>query len=212
MTQVAPPAQARAVVSRSFVPPTSRFDPASLGDPVATKTAWTPLRKGGTNVCLHRLSHPGPDRLGFRPTFLGVLGPLLIMGIGAGVMGAIPSLPVAGAHYLFAFFAMVLIGPGAFLFGARMMLWTLQPRVFDRRQGVLSRGWSASIDLATIHALQIITEVCTSKSTQYFSYELNLVLADGKRVNLLDHGDLPQLREDATELAAFTGLPLWDPR
>jgi hypothetical protein len=192
--------------------PLDRFDPASLGDPVATRTSWKPLRKGGTNVCLHRLSSRGPDRLGFRPTVIGVLGPLLVMGLGGGVMAAIPSLPVADAHYLFAFFAMILIGPGAFLLGARMLLWTVQPRVFDRRRGVLARGWSPSIDLARIHALQIITEVCTTKSTPFFSYELNLVLADGERVNLLDHGDLPQLRKDAATLSAFTGLPLWDPR
>ena len=39
----------------------------------------------------------------------------------------------------------------------------------------------------------------------------NLVLADGSRVNVVDHGDLGQVRADAAMLAEFLSVPLWDP-
>ena len=41
-------------------------------------------------------------------------------------------------------------------------------------------------------------------------YELNLVLHDGKRINLLSHGDGPLLRRDAHALADFLGCPIID--
>ena len=42
------------------------------------------------------------------------------------------------------------------------------------------------------------------------SYELNVVLQDGSRRNVVDHGNLDALRADARELAMFLVVPLWD--
>jgi len=49
-----------------------------------------------------------------------------------------------------------------------------------------------------------------SANRPFTSYELNLVLKDGSRRNLVDHGNLPALRDDARELAGFLIVPLWD--
>ena len=37
-----------------------------------------------------------------------------------------------------------------------------------------------------------------------------LVLQDGRRLNVVDHGNREQLRADAATLARFLGKPLWD--
>ena len=66
-----------------------------------------------------------------------------------------------------------------------------------------------------IHALQIVSEYCgggssSGKIRSFVSYELNLVLKNGERINLCDHGNIVRLREDAARLAEFLGRPLWD--
>jgi hypothetical protein len=41
------------------------------------------------------------------------------------------------------------------------------------------------------------------------SYELNLVLKDGRRINVVDHGGADKIRTDAATLADFLGVPVW---
>ena len=64
-------------------------------------------------------------------------------------------------------------------------------------------------ELEKIHALQLIFNA-SSQRFYGFSYELNLVLEAGKRINVIDHGNLDRLREDADTLAAFLDKPIWD--
>ena len=45
---------------------------------------------------------------------------------------------------------------------------------------------------------------------RFYSYEINLVLKNGRRVNVADHGDLDSLRADADMLANFLEVPVWD--
>jgi len=49
-----------------------------------------------------------------------------------------------------------------------------------------------------------------SREETYISYELNLVLRDGSRLNITDHGHLKSLRPEAVRLAEFLDVPLWD--
>jgi hypothetical protein len=98
----------------------------------------------------------------------------------------------------------------------------LAPIVFDKRRGEYWKGRTAPYEAANregmkhyaklsgVRALQIIRERCTSKNSSYYSYELNLVLDDGSRLNVVDHGNLERLREDASRLGAFLGKPVWD--
>ena len=64
--------------------------------------------------------------------------------------------------------------------------------------------------LEDIHALQLISEYCRGSKRSYYSYELNLVLRNGRRINVMDHGDSEKLREDAKTLSQFLEKPLWD--
>jgi hypothetical protein len=64
--------------------------------------------------------------------------------------------------------------------------------------------------LEEIHALQLVAENCRSDNDTYRSYELNLILKDGKRINVVDHGNESKLREDAQTLSRFIEKPVWD--
>ena len=61
-----------------------------------------------------------------------------------------------------------------------------------------------------IHAIQLISEHVSGNKSSYYSYELNLVSRDGVRTNVVDHGKLDQVREDAKTLAEFLEVPVWD--
>ena len=92
-----------------------------------------------------------------------------------------------------------------------------KPRVFD----LVSRDYYAGfkkpdreqdkcIDLNRVKALQLITEKVRSSKSRYNSYELNLILKDGSRVSVVDHGNYEQMLLDAEQLAKALHVPLWD--
>lgn len=66
------------------------------------------------------------------------------------------------------------------------------------------------VAISDVHAIQLIRERCSGDDSSYWSYELNMVLQDGRRVNVVDHGNLKRIKADARNLAAFLGVPLWD--
>ena len=48
--------------------------------------------------------------------------------------------------------------------------------------------------------------------SDYKSYEMNLVLKDGERILVIDHGDQKQVESDAAMLAVFLNVPVWNYR
>ncbi|MCH7685413.1 MAG: hypothetical protein IH899_01815 [Planctomycetes bacterium] len=75
--------------------------------------------------------------------------------------------------------------------------------------------------LKDIHAVQLLSEQCmmshasSTVSTEkvkvpFYSYEINLVLRDASRKNVIDQGNLDRNREDAKTLAQFLKVSLWD--
>ena len=199
------------------------FDPSSLNDPVALKTKWTPAKAGGASFGTHRLKKISPNRAEFQPRALAVLFPAVFMIAGlasaigmsiAGLNGDINmlyfGLPFGGIFFLVGFF-----------------IWRswLAPRVFDRRLNLYWRGRQTptlgrpnktpSWPLNSIYAVQLISEYCTSSSSSggsssYYSYELNLVFKNARRVNVVDHGKHTHIIEDAHSLTDFLAVPLWD--
>ena len=109
--------------------------------------------------------------------------------------------------------------------GGLVGYFTSRPRVFD-----LAAGWfwvgrkpisttkvkrnNNCAPLKMVHALQIVREIVTSEgdqsSTSFNSYELNLVLNDGSRINVIDHGDIDKIRTDSARLSKFLNVPVWD--
>ena len=117
---------------------------------------------------------------------------------------------------------------GLFLFGGvfaaiggALLYFHAAPIVFDTRRGDFWKGRVAPYEMARqlpkdfakldrIHALQIVSEHCRSDNSSYYSHELNLVLEDGSRLNVVDHGNGGLLRADALALGEFLSKPVWD--
>ena len=198
-------------------------DPAEFQDPVAMTTEWTPLKRGGANFQTHKLVEPEHYRLEFRASKANLIfgAIFMIMGIGIPsviVAGMINEQGLAGG---ISFLPLLFSLPFAIV-GAVIIRSANKPIVFDKRSGYFWKGKIDPMDksdksgikvyceLGRIHAFQIIRERVTSDKSSFYSYELNIVCDDGTRLNVVDHGRIEKLREDAARLASFLGRRVWD--
>ena len=193
-----------------------------LDDPVAAQTEWVPVCQGGANFCTHKLVQVSPGRVEFRPTAQGPLIPVLFLlsGLGALAFGVYGLVNDVGAG---PFIAIPLVVGCAFAALGGALFWFMTRRAaFDQQAGCFWKGGSTpvrysvadaeygknAVPLAQIHAVQLIPKLIEDED--YYSYELNLVVKDGSRVNVVDHGDLARIRQDARQLAQFLNVPIWD--
>lgn len=186
------------------------LDPLRFDDPVALRTNWTPVVHGGNNFCTHRLQlksgltsssvtfRTTPAMVAFCLVFLvggvGVAVAILMTSVGIGMPvspGILVALAVAG-------------GGGLMLKRARA-----HEASFDRTSGQC-RVRAKNYSIREVHALQLLRETVRGNDSNYHSYELNLVLRDGSRSNVTDHGALSAIRRDASALADYLQIPVWD--
>ena len=168
------------------------------GDPVAAKTQWTPLVPGGANFATHRLVQIDGTRAEMKKSGRLFLfgGVFLVVGLGISAVGAFK----AG-------WALMLFGVPFWVVGISV-LW---PRslVFDSSARQFT-GPKGPVPFSAIYALQIVKEHVTGSDTDFWSYELNLVLSDASRINVVDHADLALIRTHALKLSALIGCRVWD--
>lgn len=205
---------------KELQPERPSIDVSHFNDPLADQVDWFPLKGGGTNFKTHKLNQENYNRYNFKATVGSLLfaGIFTVMGLGLPSFIIISSgLPIFSVETLgIMSFGLLFAGVGSFI-GYRY----LRPIVFDKSVGFFWKGWKppqmygrdnpeGAIRLNEIYALQILAEFIRSDKSSYYSYELNLVLKDGSRHNVIDHGKLAALKNDATKLSSFLGKPLWD--
>lgn len=209
---------------------------ARLDDPVAERTEWTPLVRLETHLHTHRLVQDSVSRWSMRPTLSVRLpsGLMCLLFVAIGVMllvGGVLGLRNPGAVLSQSVWAGLLyLGLGVCGFyvasaGIRQYRWVCQPRVFDLQAKGYWRGAGPpgvgtpeagrhSAPLEKVHAVQILGELVRgTRATElrdFMSYEINLVLRDGRRVNVVDHGSLEHIRKDAAAIGDLIGVPVWD--
>ena len=198
-------------------------DPSRFDHPLALRTEWYPLAGGGSNFQTHRLDSSDPDFLVFKATkgayifsgififvgFLGLLIPLLVF-----FNSGFKDWSMLGFAILFG---------GLFSAAGWFMLYFMtKPRVFDTFYGCYykarkkpehtmdGKSQQTLTRLKEVKAIQVIRERVSSKNGSFHSYEINLVLDSGKRVNVIDHGKHEAVVADAEVLATALGVPLWD--
>lgn len=200
------------------------FDPSIIGDDLALRTEWSPASGGGASFGTHRLVSVDPDRLEFKATAGAVVFYAIFLVVGLAVVAGF-SLAIATGGWQeqgLPRYLPLAIGTVFTIVGGSLLYSGVAPIVFDRRRGEYWKGRVAPSDVANpssiddhteldrIHALQIISERCRGNKSSYYSYELNLVLDDGTRLAVVDHGDLDRVRADAATLARFLDRPVWD--
>ena len=202
------------------------FDPTKFNDDVALKTEWIPLKGGGSNFQTHKLVQMGYTRIEFKATWGAKIFSLIFVTVGLAVPVVfwINDIQTNGGILGSGFLFIMLFGSIFMAAGGWMFYSFAKPVIFDKTKGMYWKNWKAptrylaegdkddSRRIGNIYALQIIPELVRSDNKSYVSYELNLILRDGKRMNVVDHGDPLQLQEDAQKLSEFLDVPVWDAR
>ncbi len=180
------------------------LDLTSFGDELALKISWEPLVGGGNNFCTHRLrakSDARSDLIQFEITIAAILTIVVFFAAClAGLVGAASSgdgLPILASIAMMGF----------------CIWWAYQlvreQTIFDRSScNFVRKGITSSLE--NICAIQLVREYVRGNKNSYYSYELNLVCSNGDRINIVDHGSLRAIREDAEILSNYLSLPVWD--
>lgn len=202
--------------------PEKPFHPEVFNHPLALKVSWEPQKRGGNNFKNVKLVTKDSRTIVYVPTTMAyifsglfLLGPLIYFAI----FYVTDSKDVIKQFLEFPFVLVIPIFVGAGIFVAYK---TLKPHGFSKQLGYHyksfkkptsqrevpdSKHWTKLDD---VQAIQIIKERVKTKNSSYSSYELNLVLKDASRVNVIDHSKLDQIKEDARVIADFIGIPYWD--
>lgn len=191
-----------------------------FGDSFADNIDWHPLTPGGSTYQTHTLERTSEDTLILHPVKSLRWAPWFVLGF----------IPIAGG-IPFAFFTPLISLPILVacalvlsIVAWRLLQQQLKTHQFNTTEGSIWTGTSTTasiakatqrpdyLSLSDVHALQIVCEYVKSNdlSGPFLSYELNLVLNDKNRRNLMDHHDLSDLRHDAQQLADALKVPLWD--
>lgn len=200
------------------------LDLDGFNDAFVHEIEWTPLKRGGSSFQTHKLIEPEPFCLQFVASkgvylFVGIFG-LIGLGLLSGALAGFQINkedgygPVAVIPFI--------MGSVFSLVAWFMWRFSAQPKTFNTLRGFywvgkkqpdpmlyLTHKKTAAINLNDVHGLQIIRELVSSKSS-YFSFELNLVLNDKTRVNVVDHGKLTAIQADAEKIAELINVPIWD--
>jgi hypothetical protein len=192
-------------------------------DSVAQKTSWGPLKQGGASFGTHKLAEASPRRLEFKPTVFVVVFYMIFALVGFGMLGFVIYQEYQAGFAFETDFLFLVIG-GIIFSAVGIILGYLgtKPIVFDREYGFYWKGRKKPnrdieyshpelfTPLNDIHALQILSEYVKGNKSSYYSYELNLVFRDGSRENVVDHGNLDKIRNDARKVSQFINRPVWD--
>lgn len=183
---------------------TRSYDSSKLNDPVADQTSWFPI---GIGTGGNRRILLAQDRLAFVPATRDYFFPALVFGVGLFVIFLFIVAKKDGDDLNF--LLTPLVGLIFLALGIFMFRKFTAPIVFDKTGKAFRKGCGKKeivIDLERIYAIQLL-EDDDGEST---SYELNLVLDNGLRTNVLYHNDHAKIQDDAKTLADFLNTKLWN--
>ncbi|HEX2945190.1 MAG TPA: hypothetical protein VHT96_04470 [Clostridia bacterium] len=181
----------------------NEINPMMFNDPLALKTDWKQCNMLGSNFCSEKLVRTEPNRAEFRSTN-GVLAMYIgFIAVGSAIL-ILSKLSSIEA---------ILFGLMFILIGAGLILFANKHTVFDKTTSSFFKGRKkaekASAILSNIHAIQLIAKIVRGKKI-YYCYELNLVLNNAERINIISHGNKKRIRADAHTLSEFLAVPVWD--
>ena len=190
------------------------FNPEVFEDDIAMQTRWEPLVQGGSNFASRKLEKVSSSRMEYKPTIMGKIFPAIFILIGLGV-AIIPT--VVNDFEIFS--SLSTIGGGLVFaaIGFIIHYFMSTPIVFDIDNGYFYKGKndesniSKRCNIKDIYAIQLIAEWVSGDESNYTSIEVNLVLENGSRINVIDQGgDIEGTIIEAGVLAEFLDVPLWN--
>lgn len=197
-------------------------------DEIGMKTDWEPLKRGGSSHKNFNLKIDEErnilkinETLGSR--FLTIFAIVFILGMTVSLIREEASVSVNSygvgndSKLVFLIPASML---GILIIGSFFNTKTNRS-IFDNNKRIFykgkydskkDRGEKEVILYENIYAIQIISEMIRKEKTYFTSYEVNLVLNDTTRINVLDHSNLSSILKDTKMLSQYLNVPIWDYR
>jgi len=160
------------------------FDPSSLNDKIAMKTDWNSAKSSGSRRQTHEIVSETSNRLEIKVKSTTLIFPVLfsLIGLYAIFSGFIFQQMFDDIMVLLFTIPMGLV---FFAIGVGIFILSKIPQTFDKANGYYWKG---------------------KKNPN----EINLVLKDGQRINVIDHGEKPIILKEAEKLSQFLNLPIWN--
>ncbi len=99
------------------------------------------------------------------------------------------------------------------VFGLALIKPFMKRARFDQVSGRFDNNQDRDVKLQHIVSLQILNKMVErGQAPSYPCYELNLLTKNGRRINILNHNDLPQMQLDALVLGQFLKVAVRDLR
>lgn len=166
------------------------------------------LIKNGPKFCSHRLQLTN-DRLVVlvKPTLPAMSLCIFYLILGTALFAIAISAYLLGGQGLDFFLFIGGIGAAIAVFGATLVKPFLKPVRFDKNTEDFSNDNERIVELKNIKSLQINNKLITrTDGLNYLCYELNMLTKNGRRMNILNHNNLEQIRNDAELLSQFLGI------
>lgn len=201
---------------------------SSIDDEIVKNSWFTPLKHWGTNIKSHDLiidnfwNYDFKVKWFFPIVFLWMFSiPLIVTIVILLKELSIGWLNIDFWSYIWQIiFSLIFITPALLLFYFlfRSYIFDFQNWYFydTRYQNKLfeligqEKYKDKIIPIKEIQSLQIVSERVHGKNTSYTSYELNMILKDSKRINIIVHWNLEEIRKNADELANKLWVKIYD--
>jgi len=178
-----------------------------------------PLKPGGASFRTHKLVQVSSSKIVYQLSIYAIIFCSIFIFVGIGIslfFGFYKKIQITDIENFENWISFV-IGLVFMITGFVILYLTGKPRVFDKTSGYFYKSFTSNnkkdnknvVHLKTIVALQIIGEYIDSDNGGYKSFELNLVLDNSKRINVVDHGKLKSIIKDAKILSEFLNTPIW---
>lgn len=191
-------------------------------DSIKYRVSVSPLKPGGASFKTNVLIKKSGSKYLYKPSIGSALFCFIFLAVGLSILfyGMFPlfknNFDLTEVNWMLLVAGLIFGGAGATMF------YTIyKPRVFDKQLGYYYKSYKtkihrrdlaiskAYIPLKSIKAIQLIGEHIKSDDSSYNSFELNLVLDDASRKNVVDHGNLKSIIADAEILSDFLNIPIW---
>lgn len=206
----------------------------SFNDDLAKEIEWKSLNKGSSNFKNRYLSHKVTGDIAFKPTIFSIIFGSVFLFAGLLIIYFLSQLkyfpisevltnPISAIRIFFQLLQqsvyseeiyILLFGLVFFLVGLFLLYAFVKPIGFSSRGKYFYKGFSflkhKIISFNDIHAIQILSSLNRGSNSSYMTYEVNLVLNNKERVNIVTHPNSETAKNNADELSSFLSVPVWD--
>lgn len=208
----------KSILTKMFSQPDIPFKelPREVAEEWKEPSLWQPLQPKKNRMFFQKLDSRDFSAYRFKPGFQVYIGQIIFVAVFLYFFTQVEAVREMDLEKM-PFLVVVGFGLGLifniFKFGQAMT-----PVIFDQPSGFFWKGWQKPWNgklgnkarLRDIEALQIIHKQVSGKRGSAYVYELNLLLKNKDRLNVIDHSEFDSIKTDAISLARFLRVPLWN--